>query len=343
MSKFEDFFGSGGGGGYLGVPYPKGSTEYKEVGNTAMGLSAGKYGIKALRLPIANDPYTHISIKLLNTISLTRGRNAATGSVVWALNDTTQAGRWENLWFNPVNDDIYVFDSYDRAGHSTIKKIVLATAAVTTIFTANTVYNPFANSAGNGVYLAPRDPLNPDTCIWDAVGDGGTAASPYLKHLAMDASNNTEVGTNLTVDPVTPQSVITPVQYVTADRKIILGGWCSGANAVGQKVVGFFVMRNATRQYVEVPFDGNLPLVEGYIPNGSDFALIDNVANDYQLAPIYSLISVLGNSVAFSVKNYSWNAPAMIMGRRLFDRVDFDRWLTAVCDAHNMPTGVGYW
>jgi len=334
--------GGSSGNSYLGVPPPKVSTEYKEVGNIGIGSTAGKYAIKGLRLPIAGDPYTHISIKQYGGISLMRGRNAATSSVVWTLNDTTQAGRWENLWFNPVNDDIYVFDSYDNIGYSTIKKITLATGAITTIFTSNTVFNPFANSAGNGVYLAPRDPLNPDTCIWDAVGDGGTAASPYLKHLAMDASNNTEVGTNLMVDPVTPQNVITPVNYVTSDRKIILGGWCSGVNTVGQKVVGFFVMRDAVRQYVEIPFDGSLPLPQTYILNALGFFLTDGPVGQNSLAPIHSLISVLGNSVAFSVKSTLAANQPTIMGRRLFDRVDFDRWLTAVCDAHNMPTGVGY-
>jgi len=337
MSKFEDFFGAGGLG-YLGVPYPKASTEYAEVGNIGMGPTAGKHAIKGMRLPIAGDPYTHISIKTIGGYSgITRGRNSATSSAVWTV-DYAALGmyNWDNLWFNPNNDDVYVFKS------STIKKIALATAAITTVFTSNTVSNPFANTANNGVYLAPRDPLNPDTCIWDAVGDGGVAAGPFLTHLSMDASNNTEVATNLTVDPVTPQSVITPVQYVTADRKIILGGWCSGVNTRGQKVVAFFVMRNATRQYIEIPFDGNLPLPETYIPNAYDFTLADSTAPNYQLAPVYSLISVLGNSVAFSVRNYSTYSPPTIMGRRLFDRVDFDRWLADVCDAHGMPTGVGY-
>ena len=336
-ADFENFFGSSSA--FLGVPYPANSSEYNNSGNFGFGVTDnGHWAVKGRRAPIVSDPYTHYAIPVGTGGTITRGRNALPGSIVWSQTLVAIGMTSANsFWQNPVDDSLYVIGN-DTSNFVAIKKLTLAAGAATTPF-QGALFNPFPNFGIQTWHAAPRDVANPDTSIWDIVGDAGTASSSVLKQLKATAGVHTETLTAIVVDSGgTPQTVGTPIQYVTADRKIILGNWKSIFDTTGRRFISFVIMRDSVRQFISIPYDGNLPFAEGTIPDLHNYQGIDGTVS----GTVENLgIEVYGSSVLFSTDSIT--TKPWIIGKRLFNRVSFDRWLTAICNAMKMPPGVEYY
>jgi len=338
MSNIKQFFGSSIG--FLGIDYPKESYEYKNAGNFAMGLTnTNYYAIKGPRVPCAtNDAYT-LNIHYVSTYKIEKATKS--GTLAWGVTQTQIGFSPDAWWCDPLTDDIYVFGG---GSFYSIKKIAFVSGTITEIIHVNpTSSNYYTGDYYGGVHLEPRDPLNLATTIWDVVGSYNVYGA---HHIALDPVTISQTATFLRTDVAgTNQYVNTPTDYVSADKKIILGGWTSGTNTHENRIVSFTVQRGTTREYIEIPFDGNLPLVESFISEKTDFVYSDTpITTPGQIATTYlSEIIVLGSSVCFIQQNYNATAKGKIIGKRTFDRVDFDRWLTDICDSYNMPTGVGFY
>jgi len=341
MSSIKQFFGSSGSG-FLGVKYPKNSTEYKASENISNGLTAGDYySLSGARLPFALDATKQISIDNSGiNVGLSSTKLA---QVTWTVSNATlnMNAYASAVWCNPFDDYIYIVSPYDVSGNAVIKKLRPSDGLITNVATVAPSPTPMNTYTDYGVSAYPVDVANPDTTTWEVFFYNISAA--VIKSITIDALAQTAIENTANQAVGT---IATPwLSYMSADKKIAVSAWTSGFTSLGDRVIGFIVSRGNVRQYVQMPFDGQMPLVEPIIVDWHDFTWSSSFATLGNTEQLYrTRINIFGNSVIFSVirdTGTSVKKPYLI-GRRAFDRSDFDRWLNDICDALNMPAGVPY-
>ncbi len=349
MSDATDFLGSGGGG-VLGLEPPKPSQTFKEPG--ALGCSnslAGRLQGSGRRAPLSGTDIDHITLPIMLNVGSTGQkitRGTGQGTVVWQLDMNTDKPTQDAdyfgraYWYDQINNNLYFLSqasSSNQVGASAIQKIDCSDGTWTQLcsFNGGVAHNNYGE--GNTIY--PVTPATPDASDWIVIyPEYGTAyrmvvktfnsagvqygGNDYLKYSRGLAEENTLGFLG---------------GYITADRTMLMGSpklAYDGTAGTETIYLSFPICRGAVRTLVSVPFDGSLPVQPMGLVNTS--IAISN--------PTDTLLTAWGDSVLFlaDASQGETVTKRTIFGRRLFDRVDFDRWLQEVADYFSLPAAEEY-
>ena len=347
MSNFTDRFGGGGAGGsFLGIEPPKNSTEFNMTQNTSAASDSGSLNVsftdKGRNLPVSDTVYAGLALPIL---AISGGNSYARGrlpnrNAVWTLPSgsmpDSQSTFARAYWYDPVNNFLYILTNNNTSTlfARAIVKVNALTGAATTLHLFSAAISMRLTGANSGNLLYPDNTSTPDTANWTILHS--TTGTPNVHQESIIDNTGTVVSTtSFKVDTGdTNQDVDGTGGYVTADKTLIASDW--GYTTVGSTAYSTFMLKRgpSKNRIVYVP-DGILPFVN----NDIDVKTPDSTNNDGHLITLWGLSSVafMSGKTKDSVTDFKF-----CYGRRLLDRVDFDRWLQDVANFYNMPAGEAY-
>lgn len=213
----------------------------------------------------------------------------------------------------------------------------IVTGSTVSVFSLTT---QFFEIEGSGNIIISDDPTDPLNNGWTFIFP---LATGNVRRVTTDSSGNILLQLSLSVDrpdtpgPNTNQFIDGLGGYMTADKRIFISdlGLVSDSattNQLGGRNLTFTLVRSSSVIRVIVPTNGEMFAAD----------VFQDLSNDTgDGAGEIILITTWSNSVLILADDRDGATSDFhgVYGRRLFDRVDFDRWLTAVCDFLNMPRG----
>jgi len=346
MTNFDDRF-AGGGGAFLGVPYPRKSKTLSSGYNNTFTTGGGTIFpfIVGRDIPVPDTVYAGIIAPVANlgaTSVIARGQRPD-GTSIWSkAYGTALSGRATGSYYmDEASGKLYMLQA--DTGTTNLKFIDEIDMLLGTVVTKVSLVTGITSiNADHSYHLRPVTPGSPGTSDWRIIhgfGSGQTAAMSVIT----TSNTITTDKQDLKVDSGgTNQSFGFKPQYMTADNKIIIGDWLHADAGAGLETAGtnifFNIQRGPMQIGVIMPFDGNMPY-----PFASSSLIsttpIDMAPNALKTAWISSESSVI--FIADSATTATGSA-IQVFGKRVFDKVDFDRWLKGICDALNMPTGEAF-
>ncbi len=356
MSNIKDFFGAATGAGFLGVTPPAPSATLNggyniTYTNAAVGLEYG-FGLSP-NIPVYDSEYHAVNVDVRPTDDGVNGQNLAvargarpTGGADW-VNFYGTVGQLEGgctgcYYYHKDSNSLYVLTNKDlnyRLGR--LEKIDMVTGTSSVVIT----FSPDLNGINDfsHAHMYPVTEATPDTSDWIIVYQDDS--SPYkVKYITLDNAAGTYTETNLKVDSAgTNQDLGFRLLYMSADKQVLLGSWVGYRKSSDAGVIGsihFEIMRGANQHRVIIPYDGTLPLPYTSIMSTNSATVPVDVTNssiDIGIVPTSDSIIFVA-----SAQTDATQRERPIVGRRVFDRVDFDRWLHDICDALGMQAGEAY-
>lgn len=342
MTNFNDRFG-GGGLSALGIIPPRPSMSFKDPGTLAMNSAlSGKMDTSGRRAPIFNNVYEHLSLPVMLAgggvgFLMTRGENQG-GTPVWSNdfgvdNPTAQSDFFaQAYYYDPsVAENLYWL-GHETTGTGTyrsLQKVALSDGTWTEVWntTTNNTYNDFTS----GQVIFPVTPATPDTSDWFILTSQAT--TPFT----MRARKYDSSGTLVTDNPFkvddggsNEQEVKFTGGYITEAHDLMMSnvGIANNPAGIDASFMTFSLLRGSTRLQVLLPIDGDV---------------VTSVENAYDLSGIITtvqntMVTAWGDSVLLLADNTTGSTTdlAAYFGRRMFDRVDWDRWLHAIADFYGM-------
>lgn len=348
MTNFDDRFRPNAGS-WLGVPYPIGSASLQSGYNVTFTTGGGTDFpfVLGKEISVPDTIYAGIVLPVANlgaSTFMARGKRPD-GSADWSkqFGATINGRSTGSYYMDEASGKLYVMASavasnniqfiteIDMILGTVVSKIALATG-VTSV------------NADHSYHLRPVTPGSPSTSDWQIIHGYGAGNTVAMSEIAIGNTITTDKQ-DLKVDSGgTNQSFGFRPQYMSDDKKIIIGDWLAAGSSTGGAFlqsphISFNIQRGPMQRNVLVPFDTNLPM-PSTTANLVSSTAIDTSANALRTAWITTDVSVIFVADLATSATNSW---AQVWGRRVFDKVDFDRWLSEICDALDMPAGEAFY
>lgn len=343
MTNFDERFGAGGGFA-LGIKPPKKSSTFGDPGNLALSSTGvGKFEGSGRRAPIHNDVHNHLSLPVRqnanNTAFIARGENTGATSI-WSNALSTYGAAADAFemayWYSSAANAIYHLAADNVSAvhrYRSLQKTDLAAGTITAIWTIPADVN--VNPDGAWIHIFPVTPATPDTSNWVVV------YSEELTPFKMIAKTIDSAGTVLSTVTLkadqggSNQDVVFNGGYLTLAKDMLMSGiYVVSTGLASSGNLMFFIMRSSVRYLVVVPLDGIVPT-----------ASFDEVSPvGAMTTPIGTMVTPWDDSVILLSDNRAASADSFktIFGARVFDRVDFDRWLNEIADFYSLPAAEVY-
>jgi len=327
--------GSGGGAFALGITPPKVSTEFTDVGNTAIVDGEDKGGTA----PVIDTIYARFSLPVRQaagtTKTIQRGRHPDL-SVDWSNTMSSYAGTFgRGYYYSAQQNAIYMLHEGAVGTWRHISKTTADAAggAITALVDVG-ADQAYLTTKGSGNIMIPDVPSAPDTGGWKILYP--EAAGPRVMRVATINSGGTLTGTTAFKADAgdTNQDVSATGGYVTTANDLIVGsvGMFDAPSGKLEEIT-MRLTRGPTNLRVRFPFDGSVPLFTSNHGPDTD----DNGDRDLITPWGASSVAVLSDSANTSTDLFNET-----YGIRFLDRPDFDRWLHEIADYYGMPPAEAY-